>query len=151
MPRYTMRVVKYIPEKFYGFCEDDLGHQVFFHLRNFHGISQGTETQKGEFIPPVLGEGVEVETVAPLPSQGAKAPKALTVRRLLCPHILKGRVETFDPQRGYGFIVGENGQDYHLHSSEVLNGSLPLPGDQVSFYPGLRQEKLRACHVKVCR
>ena len=31
-----MRVHKYIPDRLFGFCVDDNGDQVFFHLATFH-------------------------------------------------------------------------------------------------------------------
>jgi len=56
----------------------------------------------------------------------------------------------FDAQRGFGFVVGEDGVSYHLHTSEILDHKIPLKGQTVMFFPGVRQGRPRACHVKVC-
>ena len=47
--------------------------------------------------------------------------------------------------------MGSDHISYHLHESEVVDGRLPVTGRQVVFYPGLREGRPRACHVKVCR
>ena len=46
---------------------------------------------------------------------------------------MKGTVKKFDPLKGYGFITGEDGQDYFVHKS-ALKGSITLaPGVGVTF------------------
>lgn len=35
---------------------------------------------------------------------------------------VKGTVKWFDPKRGYGFVVDENGQDYFVHFSSIEKG-----------------------------
>jgi len=141
-----MRIHKYIPQKMYGFAIDDAGEQVFFHLGRFH---------PGEFEttpPPILGEPVDVELdLATASGERNKAPRADRVRRVSNPTQVEGIIETFDAERGYGFIVGEDNVTYHLHQSEVLNNRVPLPQQRARFYPGLRQNRPRACHVQVLR
>jgi cold shock CspA family protein len=44
----------------------------------------------------------------------------------------KGTVKFFDRNKGFGFIIGNNGQDYFFRSSFV-NGDMPKKGDAVSF------------------
>jgi cold shock CspA family protein len=156
-----MRVHKYIPERLYGFLEGEAGFQVFFHLGAFQPGSLVEPPTPCDSCPtsgcawaempspPVLGEWVSAE-VDLESSQEAKAPRASKVTRLESPPALQGRVETFDPLRGFGFIKTDGGKSFHLHKSEVLEGRLPLAGQRVSFYGGVRQNKPRACHVKVC-
>jgi len=98
--------------------------------------------------PPILGEQVEVEV--DLDQDGDKAPRASKVRRLTTPKACYGKVETFDPFRGFGFVRDDHGVSYHLHKSEVIDGRIPATGHQVVFYAGVRQGRPRACHVKVC-
>lgn len=160
MVLYKMRVIKYIPTKLYGFCRGDSGFEVFFHLavfqpggevvavkcRNCTGpprCSVGTEGP-----PPILGEPVEVQAQQ---GDGSRAPRATSVARVITPRMITGIVESFDSQRRYGFIRGSDEISYHLHESEVLDGRLPLAGRQVVFFPGIREGRPRACHIRVCR
>jgi len=139
-----MRVCKYLPSRLYGFVVDDAGTEVFFHL----GVFQPGDNAQVAPAPPILGERVEVEIDEESRSE-KKAPRAKRVTRTTPPQELNGKVESFDPSRGFGFIVGDDGETYHLHMSEVLGGKIPLNQKKVSFYKGLRIGKLRACHVKI--
>jgi len=161
VPQARMRVFKYIPMKMYGFCQDTSGFEVFFHLAAFHPgpsvevvhcstcASAPSCLLTGDAPPPILGEPVEVN-YDPHDS-GTKAPRASQVSRLVVPTMIVGMVESFDTQRRYGFIKGSNGTSYHLHESEVIDGRLPMAGRQVVFYPGIREGRPRACHIRVCK
>ena len=156
-----MQVHKYIPDRMFGFVIDPSGHEVFFHLGAFdpgrvwlaHSRCDRCPSAGCPWTssppPPILGEDVEV-TVNLVDGFTGKAPRASRVARLVGPPAVFGRVETFDPQRGYGFIRGEDDQSYHLHASEILDGRIPLPNQGVMFFAGFRQSRPRACHVKVC-
>jgi cold shock CspA family protein len=156
-----MRVVKYIPAKLYGFCQAEDGWEVFFHLAVFQpgpavevarcmGCPGPPRCQlQTEPPPPILGEWVTVESEQGTP--GEKAPRASEVVRDHAPRMLTGVVESFDPQRRYGFVMGSDQVSYHLHESEITDGRMPLAGGQVVFFPGWREGRPRACHVKVCR
>ena len=158
-------ILKYIPEKLYGFAVDPVtDQQVFFHLGAFRpGVlnlpgkpppcRQALCTWPEVAPAPILGEPVRLSLASP--SSGTmqpenQAPKATLVERLTSPTPLSGTVETFDASRGFGFIQGSDGTTYHLHKSEVLDGRVPLPGQAVVFFAGIRQGKPRACHVRVC-
>jgi cold shock CspA family protein len=154
-----MCVHKYIPNSLYGFAQDDIG-QVFFHLGAFNpsNLSDTPAACKlchkagctwGENPPPpVLGERVIVETdEAP---QGDQAPRAKKVSRVRMPQVVEGVIDAFDANRGFGFIKGSDGITYHLHRSEMVDGRLPQPGQQVMFYAGTRQGRPRACHTRIC-
>lgn len=84
------------------------------------------------------------------PPQSGRAPRAVRVERVLAPVTLEGVVDMFDAHRGFGFVLGEDGVSYHLHTSEILDNRLPVKGQTVLFFGGLRQGRPRACHVKVC-
>ncbi len=161
MPNFRMRVIKYIPDKLYGFCGDDEGFEVFFHLATFQ---PGTSVDVAHCPnchgqprcglpedppPPILGEWVQVESAAGTP--GGRAPRADLVVREVTPRMIVGVVESFDTQRRYGFVMGSDQISYHLHESEVIDGRLPIAGRKIVFFPGQREGRPRACHVKVCR
>jgi cold shock CspA family protein len=97
-----------------------------------------------------LGEEVEVTLEDFQVLTPGKAPRAIKVIRHVGPPALFGKVETFDPQRGYGFVKGDDGLSYHLHSSEILDKRITRPGQGVMFFAGIRNDRPRACHVKVC-
>ena len=141
-----MQVVKYIPDRLYGFvAEAGSSNEVFFHLGAFD--PRWDARFQGLTPPPILGEYVQV-TLPDTPTSGNdRAPRAIRVQRLLEPVLLSGQVEAFDPHRGYGFVKGADGVTYHLHRSEMVDGHMPFQGDPVQFYAGKRQDKQRACHV----
>jgi len=155
-------ISKYIPEKLYGFAIDpQTDRQVFFHMGVFRPgdlvfpdkaplCRRGLCTWPSVSPPPILGEPVKVVLPDGVVWQEDKAPKATRVERLRAPTPLSGTVETFDTARGFGFVSGLDGTTYHLHKSEVLDGRMPLPGQPVMFFPGIRQDRPRACHIRVC-
>lgn len=161
MSEYRMRVFRYYPDKLYGFCRDEEGNEFFFHLSTFQPGPPGDVTRCSSCAgpprchlddhppPPILDEPVVVS--GELAPQGAKAARAKSVTREKPPRMMLGVVETFDPQRRYGFVKGSDGVDYHLHDSEIIDGRLPLAGSSVVFFPGHREGRPRACHVRVCR
>jgi len=155
-----MRIVKYIPERMYGFAADPSGLEVFFHLGVFDPKMKGpvvpvchkchrTDCISWDWAspPPILGENVLV-TLPDIIVLG-RAPRALRVERMDVPEMRIGVVQAFDPLRGYGFISGDTTL-YHLHRSEMLDGHMPMPGNTLVFYVGTRLDRPRACHIKVC-
>lgn len=46
---------------------------------------------------------------------------------------MKGTVKWFNVRKGYGFINGEDGQDYFVHHTEVKKGTFIRENDKVSF------------------
>lgn len=127
----------------YGFCGGpDEGVRVFFHAGSF-------ERENGTPLP-VVGEQVEVE-FDPDTGEGDQAPRAARVVRLGPPTQLRGKVKSFSPKNGWGFIQGEDGVIYYLHRSEVEGGRLPLQGQEATFYAGRKNDKPRACYVHLGR
>ena len=156
-----MRIHKYIPDRMFGFVVDDSGQEAFFHLGVFDPGSVWVTHPRCATCPskcpwstfpppPILGEEVDVILDPDQDKEPGKAPKATRVTRRVGPPALFGTTHSFDRQRGYGFVTGEDGVSYHLHASEILDGRIPRPGQGVMFFAGVRQAKPRACHVKVC-
>lgn len=137
-----MRVVKYVPKDMYGFCEDDDGNRVFFHLSRFADFVSDNST------PPVIGEPVEVFVPEDLDFDvSERAPKAERVVRLEPPKRLTGEITRFSPERGYGFVLGEDQVSYYLHRVEVRDSRIPGRNMKVTFIPGMSRGKPRACQV----
>jgi len=132
----------YSPDRMYGFVESGR-ERVFFHLEAFM-VGSWTPAP-----PPIVGEEVRVDYA---PNEGSeKAPRARLVARIHEPVFVTGVVETFNPDKGWGFAKGEDGESYYLHRSEVEGGRLPLPGQQVRFFRGAKKGRPRACYVRVGR
>lgn len=51
---------------------------------------------------------------------------------------MKGTVKSFNAKRGYGFITGEDGNEYFAHYSEIQSEGFKKlkTGSDVSFEPG---------------
>lgn len=62
---------------------------------------------------------------------------------------MKGVVKMYNVGRAYGFIVGEDNQDYFLHVTNII-GEKPLEqGDHVTFEPGENSRGAIALNVKI--
>lgn len=154
------RVVKYIPDRLFGFVAEEDGREVYFHLGDFdpkgpwadlaHDCPRGRLLSFNWRSPsPIVGELVKVE-ILDREAKDDKAPKAQRVTRLDAPLLIRGTVESFDVLHGYGFVRGGDGVSYHLHKSEILDGHVPNKGSVVMFFAGFRQGRPRACHVHTC-
>jgi len=45
----------------------------------------------------------------------------------------KGKIKWFNQSKGYGFIAGEDGQDYFMHHSQLPQGCEPKGDEDVEF------------------
>lgn len=129
---------RYLTDKKYGFiAPDEAGDDVFFHLSVFNEDSGP---------PPISGELVTFDQ----PELGAKAT---SVTRDVVPVHETGKIASYDPLKGYGFItVDGTTEQRYLHKSEVVGGSIPAIGLKCHFYttgnraPG---KSPRACYVAI--
>lgn len=136
----VLTVAKYLPERLYGFLRQEDGSEVFFHLGDF---------DCGPWIepPPIIGEQVEAEIDSTMVV--GKAPKARTVKRIHAPEKHRGSVDTFNAEKGWGFVKSDEGVSFYLHRSEVLRGKVPMAGQRVRFYAGFKNDRPRACYVSI--
>jgi len=53
-----------------------------------------------------------------------------------------GKVKWFDPKKGYGFIVGEEGQDVFVHYTSIVgSGFRALRDGETVTYEAIKSEK----------
>ena len=63
---------------------------------------------------------------------------------------MKGTVKKFDKEKGYGFITGEDGQDYFFHYSQLVRDGFKTAeiGQKVEFDEAKTDKGLRANNVR---
>lgn len=62
---------------------------------------------------------------------------------------MKGTVKFFDQKKGYGFIYGEDGKEYHCHAQNVNGPHLPQNREEIEFEPATNSKGLYARNVIV--
>jgi len=62
----------------------------------------------------------------------------------------EGKVKFFNPKRGYGFIIGDEGKEFFVHFSMITEGGTRLlkSGDKVEFQEGFDRKGPTAINVK---
>jgi len=56
--------------------------------------------------------------------------------------MLTGKVKWFDPKKGYGFILGEEGQDVFVHYTSIIgDGFRALKDGEIVTYELIKSEK----------
>ena len=61
---------------------------------------------------------------------------------------MKGEVKFFNRVKNFGFITGEDSQDYFVHMSSIENGQALNEKDEVEFEPEKNDRGLNAQKVK---
>ena len=46
---------------------------------------------------------------------------------------MKGKIKFFNEVKGFGFIAGEDGKEYFVHSTGLASGTSVREGDSVTF------------------
>lgn len=62
---------------------------------------------------------------------------------------MKGTVKWFNRKNRYGFVLGEDGEDYFVHQSALEEGVVLNENDHVSFDPAESERGKQAQNVKV--
>jgi len=61
--------------------------------------------------------------------------------------MVDGTVKFFNDVKNYGFIEGDDGEDYFVHRSDIVGDSVLSEGDRVSFEPVEGDRGLKASKV----
>jgi cold shock CspA family protein len=63
--------------------------------------------------------------------------------------MMKGTIKWFSSEKGHGYLIGEDGQEYHIHIKEVKGTVLPSNGDLVEFEAGQNHRGLLAKNLVI--
>lgn len=62
---------------------------------------------------------------------------------------MEGKVKWFSAEKGYGFLFGDDGREYHCSARDVQGADLPHNGDRVSFDGADGKRGPRATKVQI--
>ncbi len=61
---------------------------------------------------------------------------------------MKGKIKFFNDIKGFGFVTGEDGKDYFLHSTGIEGNASLTKDDNVTFEVETGDKGLKAVKVK---
>ena len=61
---------------------------------------------------------------------------------------MKGKIKWFNPQKGFGFIVSEDGKEIFVHQSDIAEGINLNEDDEVEFETEETDRGQKATNVK---
>jgi len=64
-------------------------------------------------------------------------------------NVIEGTVKWFDQTKGYGFIAGDDGNEYFVHHSALAPNTFIRDEDKVSFEPADSDRGKQAKNVKL--
>ena len=64
---------------------------------------------------------------------------------------MTGKVKSFSPKHGYGFILGDLDEIFFFHAKEWKHSLKPFPGEKVEFEPIITSKGSRATNIRRLR
>ena len=62
---------------------------------------------------------------------------------------MNGKVKFFNEQKGFGFIAGDDGQEYFVHKTGLKEGARIRDNDEVTFEVGTGDRGPKAVNVSM--
>lgn len=61
---------------------------------------------------------------------------------------MNGKIKFFNEIKGFGFVTGEDGKDYFLHSTGIEGGASLTKDDSITFETEKTDKGMKAVKVK---
>jgi CspA family cold shock protein len=124
----TGEIKSFNPDKGFGFIIGPDGDDVFCHIK---ACTDGAVPQKGDTV------SFDMEPSQSKPGQmtatNVTGGSGTAGGRVKGTGAHTGTCKSFSPKSGFGFIIGEDGQDIFLHVKGMVDGSQPNQGDMLQF------------------
>jgi cold shock CspA family protein len=144
---FTGTVKNFGPDKGFGFILNPAGEgmDIFVHIK---ACTDGMVPQQGDVVRFDVEESKTKpgQMVAANVSGGTGMPKDKSDRT---PGSMWGAVKNFNPEKGFGFIIGPDGNDIFLHLNAMIDGTIPQAGDNLQY--DLEPSKSRPGQMQACK
>jgi len=117
------------PDKGFGFITAADGSDVFLHIK---GCADEGVPQKGDVVAYDVGES----KLKPGQMQASNITGGTGTKgggKGGPPGANSGQCKSFNAEKGFGFIIGEDGKDLFFHVKGMSDGSTPQAGDALTF------------------
>jgi len=62
---------------------------------------------------------------------------------------MKGKVKWYNTKKGFGFIAGDDGEEYFMHNTQLPEGLMVKENDNVTFEPTNTDRGKQALQVEL--
>ena len=128
----TGTVKNFNPMRGFGFITAGDGTDVFLHIKS---VVDNKTPQQGDTV------AFDIEQSRLKPGQmqaanvsgGSGGPTEGGPSGVVGTGTMQGQCKSFNPMKGYGFVVGPDGSDIFLHKNAMVDSSTPQAGDTITF------------------